>query len=104
MGVATAVALRIALDRSSTHVSTVSLSCSSGFNGKLFSRHSWNVVPSVHLKSRLSVRFMKVEQHVMSINSGKWSELSAEQSVRLTGVTRFLVKMMSKTLGMADWL
>ena len=34
----------------------------------------------------------KLERHIVSISNGRCSELSEEQTVRLTGVTRFLVK------------
>ena len=45
-----------------------------------------------------------LERRIVSISTGRWSELSAEQTVRFTGVTRFLVKTMSKASGIADGL
>ena len=93
------MALGIALDKSPTHASTASLSWSSGLVGSFSSRHSWNLVQSARLKSGRSGRVRKLERHVLSISTGRWSELSSEQTVRLNGVTMFLVKAMFKTSG-----
>jgi hypothetical protein len=58
----------------------------------------------VHLKSERSGGWWKDERHVVSMSTGKWSELRAEHEVRYTGVESFLVITMSKTSGMAEGL
>ena len=40
----------------------------------------------------------------MSMSTGRWSELSAQHEVRYTGVERFFVIKMSKTLWVAEGL
>ena len=92
------MALRISLDKSPTHASTASFSPISGLDGSFSSRHSWNLVQSVRLKFGRSGRVRELERYIVSISTGRSSELSAEQTVRLTGVKRFLVKTMSKHL------
>ena len=59
---------------------------------------------SVRLKSGRSSGFWKDERHVVSMSTGRWSELSAEHEVKYTGDVRFLVITMSKTSGVAKWL
>jgi hypothetical protein len=59
---------------------------------------------SVRLKSERFGGCWKEERHVVSMSTGRWSELSAEHEVRYYGYVSFLVITVSKTSGVAKGL
>ena len=87
----------MAPEKFSTHVSISILLCNSGLNGISASRWVWKLAQSVRLTSGRSGGCWKDERHIVSMSTGRWSELSAEQEVRCTGDEISLVITMSRT-------
>jgi hypothetical protein len=60
---------------------------------------SFEVGPFSGLEIRAIWWVKKEERHSLSIRTGRWSELSAEDEVRYTGNERLRVNTMSKASG-----
>jgi len=79
LGVDAARALRPATEKFSTYVLIAIPSCNFGSNGIWSSKWVWKLVQLVRLKSGRSGGSWKDERHVVSMNTGRRSELSADE-------------------------
>lgn len=86
----------MALISYSTHLPIVS-SFTTGFLGSLSSKQTWIAVQSINAKSVKFKRLWKDDLHVVSIRTGKRSELGAEHEVRCTARKMSLTTTISGT-------
>jgi hypothetical protein len=96
--------LRTASEKLSTHVSIAIPLCNSRLNLTSGSRWVWNWAQSVRLKSGRSVGCWNDERYIVSISTGRWSELSAKHEDRFADEGITLVVIVSKISGVAEGL
>ena len=96
-GVDAARGFRTAPEKFSTHVSIAVPLCNSGSNRIWSYTWIWKSTQSMRLKWGRSGGCWKNDRHAVSMSTGRWSELSAEQEVRYTWKGRSFAITMSKT-------